>query len=876
MSKVNLSRVFGSFEVRLFLTVWLIYALHVVPGGGVNANRYFDLTHSLVNQRTTNIDAYHENTIDKGFKDGHYYSLGLPGPSILGIPAYLTFKIAYKLAPASLVKPLANVQSLKQGQQTGFYQQDNTEFFLSTIWITWFSLSLLSAFAAVILFKLFLGLGVSQVNSLIGTAAYAFGTPAFFYSTTYFSAGFAASFVILALYLLLKSAKNGGSLLFLWLGLASGAAVLMEYQTLFLAAGIALYVLLRTKLKTSWSFFVGAGIPCAVLLIYNALSFGGPFHSAYQYVVGPNAEFHNVGALGFTVPRPERLFGLTLSTHRGLFVYSPVLLLSFVGFFYGLRRRRQPAYAIVLLSILASFGVWIWISSFQAWDGSSAFGPRLLVCILPLMAIGVALSLSRVPKIISIPLIILSVAINWLGAQNGFAENIWEPWRRLLNSGFTLPAFSALVSHSRGENGLTLFITQRMWLIAGIYFALIIGSLFLLISTLRRRGKSASDVAENRIPLIEPPQLFSKKEISPLEDVVGAGNSAHSHPFVSVIMPVRNEAAFIGRSLGSVLAQDYSPERMQILIADGMSSDGTRQIISEIQQRNHHVITIDNVGEIVATGLNTALLQAKGEIIVRVDGHCEIAPDYIRRCVSHLTNDSVEAVGGPVETVGESYVARVIATAMSSRFGVGDSAFRVATDKTQLTDTVAFPAYKRAAIDRAGPFDEELVRNQDDEYNYRLRKLGVKILLAADVRSRYYSRANFIMLGRQYFQYGFWKVRVMQKHPGQMQLRQFVPPLFVTSLIAALILLPVLPVAGYLLGLIAGSYAVAALTASVISGRKKQWQLLPLLPLAFAILHVAYGSGFLFGLLRFWNRWGGRENKIRPPAAIRTNEHESF
>ncbi len=163
-------------------------------------------------------------------------------------------------------------------------------------------------------------------------------------------------------------------------------------------------------------------------------------------------------------------------------------------------------------------------------------------------------------------------------------------------------------------------------------------------------------------------------------------------------------------------------------------------------------------------------------------------------------------VGGPLETVGESLTARAIAAAMSSRFGVGGSAFRLADSETQFTDTVAFPAYQRAVIDAAGPFDEELVRNQDDEYNYRLRKLGVKILLARDVRSQYFSRATLTKLWSQYFQYGYWKVRVMQKHPRQMQLRQFVPPLFVITLIAFLLLSPFVPVAGTLLALLASVY----------------------------------------------------------------------
>jgi GT2 family glycosyltransferase len=172
-------------------------------------------------------------------------------------------------------------------------------------------------------------------------------------------------------------------------------------------------------------------------------------------------------------------------------------------------------------------------------------------------------------------------------------------------------------------------------------------------------------------------------------------------------------------------------------------------------------------------------------------------------------------------------------------------------------------------IDRAGPFDEELVRNQDDEYNYRLRKLGVKILLAADVRSRYYSRATLARLCSQYFQYGYWKVRVMQKHIRQMRLRHFATPLFVAALLMLLILLPVSTVAGYLLGLIVGAYTVAVAVATILSVRKKESRLLPLLPLAFIILHLSYGSGFLIGLLRFWNHWRSDDSQLKPHAAIR-------
>ena len=145
----------------------------------------------------------------------------------------------------------------------------------------------------------------------------------------------------------------------------------------------------------------------------------------------------------------------------------------------------------------------------------------------------------------------------------------------------------------------------------------------------------------------------------------GQGNR-NALPFVSVLMPVRNEAAFIERSVGSVLSQDYPQDCAEVLIADGLSDDATREIISNLQRQHSNLKMVDNPGRIVATGLNAALRQAKGEIIVRVDGHCQIAPDYLARSVGHLLHDDVEAVGGPVETIGESYMARVIALAMSS------------------------------------------------------------------------------------------------------------------------------------------------------------------------------------------------------------------
>jgi len=340
--------------------------------------------------------------------------------------------------------------------------------------------------------------------------------------------------------------------------------------------------------------------------------------------------------------------------------------------------------------------------------------------------------------------------------------------------------------------------------------------------------------------------------------------SSFDYPLVTVVMPVKNESSYLLQSMLTIIEQDYPIDRIDLMIVDGMSIDDTRQKIIQFisQYPNRNIELLDNPRRTVAPALNIALRKAKGEIIIRVDGHCVIAPDYVARCVHHLLNDGVDGVGGPMETVGETTVAQAIALSMSSPFGVGNSAFRTLKNETKLVDTVPFPAYRRETIEELGLFDEELVRNQDDEYNYRLRKMGKKVLLAEDVRSKYYSRSSLKSLFKQYFQYGFWKVRVLQKHPAQMKLRQFIPLLFVFSLLAS-VLMTLFTTWGIItLALIFGSYILVNLIASVWTARRGDWKVLALLPLTYAIIHFSYGLGFLGGLIRFIHRWGDKEGKV--------------
>lgn len=240
-----------------------------------------------------------------------------------------------------------------------------------------------------------------------------------------------------------------------------------------------------------------------------------------------------------------------------------------------------------------------------------------------------------------------------------------------------------------------------------------------------------------------------------------------------------------------------------------------------------------------------------------MDGHTIIAPDYVSECVMALASSGADNVGGRMDAEGSGPVAEAIALVTSSPFGVGDAKFHYASGQ-HWVDTVYLGAWPRSVFDRIGPFDAEMVRNQDDEFNYRLSRANGRILLTDRIRSRYYSRATLRKLFRQYRQYGFWKVRVLQKHPRQMRARQFVPPVFAAAVAGGALLAPVSPLVRRVWTAVVGSYALVTLVASVSIARRAGWRHLPVLPVAFAAVHLGYGGGFLAGLVRFRRQWGDR------------------
>ena len=325
-------------------------------------------------------------------------------------------------------------------------------------------------------------------------------------------------------------------------------------------------------------------------------------------------------------------------------------------------------------------------------------------------------------------------------------------------------------------------------------------------------------------------------------------NKGESIAIVSVVVPMRNEEAYIAKCLRSIIEQDYPKDSLEILVVDGLSDDRSREIVEEFRREYPFIRLLDNPQRIVPTAMNIGIKEAGGEVIIRVDGHCRLAPDYISQCVRYLGETGAACVGGVIESIGQTHMARAISLAMSSSFGVGDAYFRYAQQKERYVDTLAFGAYRRQVFDQIGLFDEELVRNQDYELNYRLRQAGGKILLTPATKSYYYTRSSLRKLCSQYLQYGFWKVQMLRKHPRSIRVRQLVSPLFVLVLLLSGALSVISSLAAWVFALVIASYLSLSLALSFSIAARRGWRYFPILPVIFACLHLSWGLGFLYSL----------------------------
>ncbi len=320
---------------------------------------------------------------------------------------------------------------------------------------------------------------------------------------------------------------------------------------------------------------------------------------------------------------------------------------------------------------------------------------------------------------------------------------------------------------------------------------------------------------------------------------------------VSILVPCRNEASFIQACIESILFSDYPADRMELLVLDGMSTDGTRENVRTAERNDPRIRLLDNPKRVVGPAMNLGIQAAKGEVILRVDGHATVPVDFVRKNVEVLEeHPEAWCVGGAIETVSEHYTGKVIAAAMTSPVGVGNARFRLG-DYEGPVDTVAFGAYRKWVFDKIGFFDEELVRNQDDELNMRILKAGGTIWMSRRIRSTYYSRTGPLKLWRQYFQYGFWRVRTLMKHRRPATIRQILPMLFVIGLLVLLAAAVMWPSTTILLAGFLCLYAVGLLLGAMGVGRRLGWKVAALVPAVFAILHFAYGFGGLWGGIRF-------------------------
>jgi len=331
-------------------------------------------------------------------------------------------------------------------------------------------------------------------------------------------------------------------------------------------------------------------------------------------------------------------------------------------------------------------------------------------------------------------------------------------------------------------------------------------------------------------------------------------------PFVSVIIPCRNEEKFIGNCLDSVIKQDYPREKLEVLVMDGMSEDGTGMAIKEYSSKYPFIKRLENRQKITPSALNKGIKHANGEIIIRMDSHAVYQKDYISKCVAYLDEYKADNVGGAMITLPRenTFIGKAIISALSSPFGVGNSTFRTGSNEPKWVDTVFGGCYRKEVFEKIGFFNEKLVFSQDMEFNRRLTKAGGKILFHPDIVSYYYARSDFKSFCRHNFNNGVWAIYPLKFVKGlPVSLRHLVPLIFVSSLLLSAALSSFLKIFLWLFLFILGVYLATNIYFSFkISKKESDFRYLIVMPVMFTVLHFAYGMGSLWGALKLLRRTG--------------------
>jgi glycosyltransferase involved in cell wall biosynthesis len=335
------------------------------------------------------------------------------------------------------------------------------------------------------------------------------------------------------------------------------------------------------------------------------------------------------------------------------------------------------------------------------------------------------------------------------------------------------------------------------------------------------------------------------------EQLAAAGQSVQ--PLVTVIVPCRNEERWIGPCLQSILDNDYPRDRLEVMVVDGLSDDGTRSVVESFAALFPQLQLLSNEKKITPTALNLGIAAARGSVIVRMDAHVEYPRDYLSSLIALLQESGADNVGGVCRTLpaNDSAIARAVALGMSHPLGVGNSHFRIGATEDRWVDTVPFGCYRRDVFARIGLFDEELVRNQDDELNLRLIKHGGRILLSPRIVCKYYARDSLLKLWRMYYQYGYYKPLVVRKLGGVMTFRQLLPPLFVLYLLTTALTSPWSRIGLIAFAVAAGSYLLAIGAVAIASLGRLGLAAATSLFTVFPSLHFSYGLGYMRGIVDF-------------------------
>lgn len=317
-----------------------------------------------------------------------------------------------------------------------------------------------------------------------------------------------------------------------------------------------------------------------------------------------------------------------------------------------------------------------------------------------------------------------------------------------------------------------------------------------------------------------------------------------NYPSVTVLIPCRNEAKYITDCLDSILNQDYPSEKLTIMVIDGHSEDKTRELIRKFKK----VTLLENPHKHVSSSLNMGIKKVVSEYIVRMDVHCIYPSNYISLLINESIKLKADNIGLPIKTLSANQTnkSKAIAQVMSSIFGVGNSLFRTGIKETCKVDTVPFGCFKKTIFEKLGFFDEDLIRNQDDEFNSRIIKAGGTIYLLPEPYIKYYARDNFLMLFKMFYQYGLFKPMVNDKIGKTTSYRQLIPPLFVTYLFFLTLIFFDTPYNRFLF-IPLFLYLLLNTFFSFRLAVKNQIPL-PFLVYAFFVIHFSYGLGYLKGV----------------------------